>query len=65
MNHKDHTRDIEIAQMYETIECLVQSSLTRNQFVAQRTNGQDIQDIASPRSVMAKSFVASWPGDVS
>ncbi len=65
MNHKDHTRDIEIAQMYETIECLVQSSLTRNQFVAQRTDGQDIPNTASPCSVMAKSSVASQPGDVS
>jgi hypothetical protein len=65
MNERDKACDIEIAQICQMIEPLVLSSLTRNQFVAQRTDGQDIPNTASPCSVMAKSSVASQPGDVS
>jgi hypothetical protein len=65
MNERDKAHDTEIAQMLQTIECLVQSSLTRNQFVAQRTDGQDIPNTAFPQGLMAKSSVANRPGDVS
>lgn len=65
MNHRERTRDSEIAQMRQMMERLVQSSVTRNPFVAQSSDGLDIPDTASPCRVMAKSYVASRPGDVS